>query len=123
MSNLEQAIRAARGPLELMHSGRSGSFPFPIRAEFTNWRDEQESWRNTAALMDLSHHMTDLTVEGPDCYRLLADLGANSFQGFGPMKAKQFIACNYDGYMVGDCILFTTIRATMSPRPFSGDKK
>jgi glycine cleavage system aminomethyltransferase T len=72
MSNLEQAIRAAGGPLELMHSGRSGSFPFPIRAEFTNWRDEQESWRNTAALMDLSHHMTDLTVEGPDCYRLLA---------------------------------------------------
>ncbi|MGH1556430.1 hypothetical protein ACRAWF_45825 [Streptomyces sp. L7] len=50
--------------------------------------------------------MTDLTVEGPDCYRLLADVGANTFQGFGPMKAKQFIAVNHDGYMIGDCILF-----------------
>ena len=106
MSSLEEEIRAAGGPLELMRSGRSGSFPFPIRAEFTNWRDEQESWRTTAALMDLSHHMTDLLVEGPDCYRLLSRLGANSFKGFGPMKAKQFIACSYDGYMIGDCILF-----------------
>jgi glycine cleavage system aminomethyltransferase T len=104
--SLEDAIRAAGGPLELMRSGRSGTFPFPIRAEFTNWRDEQESWRTTAALMDLSHHMTDLVVQGPDCYRLLADLGANSFKGFGAMKAKQFVAVGYDGYMIGDCILF-----------------
>jgi vanillate/3-O-methylgallate O-demethylase len=106
VSDLDEEIRAAGGPLELMRSGRSGSFPFPIRAEFTNWRDEQESWRTSAALMDLSHHMTDLTVEGPDCYRLLSALGANSFAGFGPMKAKQFIAVGYDGHMVGDCILF-----------------
>ena len=106
VSNLDEEINAAGGPLALMRSGRSGSFPFPIQAEFTNWRDEQESWRTTAALMDLSHHMTDLTVEGPDCYRLLSDLGANSFRGFGPMKAKQFIAVGHDGYMVGDCILF-----------------
>ncbi|MDT3442807.1 MULTISPECIES: aminomethyltransferase family protein [unclassified Pseudofrankia] len=106
MASLEDAIREAGDPLTLMRSGRSGAFPFPIRAEFTNWRDEQESWRTTAALMDLSHHMTDLTVDGPDCYRLLSDLGANTFKGFGPMKAKQFIACNHDGYMIGDCILF-----------------
>jgi glycine cleavage system aminomethyltransferase T len=49
-----------------MRSGRSGACPFPIRAEFTNWRDEQESWRTTAALMDLSRQMTDLMVDGPD---------------------------------------------------------
>lgn len=106
MAHLEDQIQASGGPLALMRSGRSGAYPFPIRAEFTNWRDEQESWRNSAALMDLSHHMTDLTVEGPDCYRLLSEVGANTFAGFGPMKAKQFIAVNYDGYMVGDCILF-----------------
>ena len=81
-------------------------FPFPIRAEFTNWRDEQESWRTTAALMDLSHHMSDLVVQGPDTRRLLSDLGANSFKGFGPMRAKQFVTVNPDGFMIGDCILF-----------------
>ncbi len=88
MAHLDDQIREAGGPLALMRGGRSGAYPFPIRAEFTNWRDEQESWRTSAALMDLSHHMTDLTVEGPDCYRLLSELGANSFAGFGPMQAK-----------------------------------
>jgi vanillate/3-O-methylgallate O-demethylase len=106
MASLEDDIRAVGGPLQLLRSGRSGAYPFPIRAEFSNWRDEQESWRTTAALMDLSHHMPDLTVQGPDTYRLLADLGANSFAGFGPMKAKQFVAVGHDGNMVGDCILF-----------------
>jgi glycine cleavage system aminomethyltransferase T len=105
MPSLEDAITGAGDPLTLLRSG-SGGFPLPIRSEFTNWRDEQESWRTTAALMDLSHHMNDLTVQGPDTYRLLADLGANSFKGFGPMKAKQFVAVSYDGYMIGDCILF-----------------
>jgi glycine cleavage system aminomethyltransferase T len=105
LPSLEDAISAAGGPLALLRSG-SGGFPIPIPAEFTNWRDEQESWRTTAALMDLSHHMSDLTVEGPDTYRLLSGLGANSFNGFGPMKAKQFLAISPDGYMIGDCILF-----------------
>jgi vanillate/3-O-methylgallate O-demethylase len=105
MPSLEDAISAAGGPLALLRSG-SGGFPMPIKSEFTNWRDEQEAWRTTAALMDLSHHMSDLMVEGPDAYRLLADLGANSFKGFGPMQAKQFVAVGYDGYMIGDCILF-----------------
>jgi vanillate/3-O-methylgallate O-demethylase len=73
MPNLEEEINAAGGPLPLMRGGRSGVFPFPIKSEFTNWRDEQESWRTTAALMDLSHHMPDLTVQGPGCYRLLSD--------------------------------------------------
>jgi glycine cleavage system aminomethyltransferase T len=105
MPSLEDAINAAGGPLPLLRGG-SGGFPLPIKSEFTNWRDEQESWRTTAALMDLSHHMNDLTVQGPDAYRLLSDLGANSFKGFGAMKAKQFIAVGYDGYLIGDCILF-----------------
>ena len=105
MPSLQDAINAAGGPLALLRSG-SGGFPLPIKSEFTNWRDEQESWRTTAALMDLSHHMNDLTVEGPDIYRLFADLGANSFKGFGPMKAKQFVAVSYDGYIIGDAILF-----------------
>ena len=106
MPSFEEEINAAGGPAKLVRSGRSGTFPFPTRAEFTNWRDEQESWRTTAALMDLSHHMTDIQVEGPDTYKLLRDLGANSFKGFGPLKAKQFVTVNSDGYMIGDCILF-----------------
>nr|WP_274637147.1 aminomethyl transferase family protein [Microbacterium bovistercoris] len=106
MPTLEDTIQAAGGPLQLLRSGRSGSFIFPVTSEFTNWRDEQESWRTSAALMDLSQHMPDLIVQGPDVFRLLAHLGANTFRGFGPMKAKQLIAVGPDGNMIGDAILF-----------------
>ncbi|EPD63993.1 aminomethyltransferase family protein [Streptomyces sp. HGB0020] len=106
MPSLEEEINNAGGALALLRQGRSGAYPFPIKAEFTNWRDEQEAWRTSAALMDLSHHMTDLVVQGPDTYRLLQHLGANSFAGFGPDSAKQLIAVRPDGYMIGDCILF-----------------
>ncbi len=106
VGSLEHKLRESGGPLNLLRSARLGVFPFPIKAEFTNWRDEQESWRKTAVLFDQSHHMTDLTVEGPDCYRLLAALAANSFKGFGPMQAKQLVLCNSDGYLIGDAIVF-----------------
>ena len=50
--------------------------------------------------------MTDLYIEGPDVIRLLSDLGVNSFSNFAVDKAKQFVACNPDGYVIGDGILF-----------------
>src|SRR5215469_9962074 len=67
VTSLEERMQAVGGPLGLLRYPRSGVFPFPIRPEFTNWRDEQESWYRTAVLFDQSEHMTDLTVEGPDC--------------------------------------------------------
>ena len=106
MVSLEEEIDKAGGALRLLRQGRSGAYPFPIKPEFTNWRDEQEAWRNSAALMDLSHHMPDLIVRGPDTYKLLEHLGANSFKGFGTNSAKQLITVRPDGYMIGDCILF-----------------
>ena len=33
-------------------------------------------------------------------------LGINSFKGFAPDKAKQFVPCSHDGYVIGDVILF-----------------
>ena len=50
--------------------------------------------------------MTDLYIKGPDALRLLSDLAINSFENFAVDKAKQFVACNYDGYVIGDAILF-----------------
>ncbi len=99
-------MRQAGGPLGLLHAPRAGVLPFPVKSEFTNWRDEQESWRKTAVLFDQSHHMTDSTIEGPDCYRILSSLAVNSFDGFGPMKAKQLVVCNYDGHVIGDAVAF-----------------
>jgi glycine cleavage system aminomethyltransferase T len=50
--------------------------------------------------------MTDLYLNGKDVIRLLSDLGINSFRGFGVDKAKQFVACSHDGFVIGDAILF-----------------
>lgn len=104
--SLEDRIRAVGGPLQLLRLPRQGVLPFPVKSEFSNWRDEQESWRKTAVLFDQSHHMTDSTIEGPDCYRLLSELSINSFASFGPMQGKQLVFCNHDGYLIGDAIAF-----------------
>ena len=105
--SLEDALQAAGGAVALARNSQLGPYVYPaVPSEFSNWRDEQVAWRETCALFDQSHHMTDLTIEGPDAVRLVSDLGVNSFSGFRPGKAKQFVACNRDGYVIGDAILF-----------------
>jgi vanillate/3-O-methylgallate O-demethylase len=91
----------------MLRNSQIGPYAFPVvRSEFTNWRDEQRSWRETCALFDQSHHMTDLYVEGPDALKLFSDLAVNSFKNFKVNQAKQFVACTADGHVVGDAILF-----------------
>jgi len=105
--SLEDAIAAAGSPVELARNSQIGPYVYPaVPAEFTNWREEQVAWRETCALFDQTHHMTDLYIEGPDVIRLLSDLGINTFSNAAVNKAKQFVACNHDGQVIGDAILF-----------------
>jgi vanillate/3-O-methylgallate O-demethylase len=91
----------------MLRNSQIGPYAFPVvPSEFTNWRDEQRSWRETCALFDQSHHMTDLYLEGPDALKLISALGVNTFTHFRVDTAKQFVACNHDGYVIGDAILF-----------------
>jgi vanillate/3-O-methylgallate O-demethylase len=103
---LEENIQKIGNVVHMLRNSPQGAIDFPVRSEFSNWRDEQEAWRKTAALLDQSYHMTDLYVEGPDTPRLLRELGVNSFKNFGRNKAKQFLASNHDGFVIGDAILF-----------------
>src|SRR3954470_12804581 len=105
--SLQDVLEEAGNPVEHVRNSQIGPYVYPkVPAEFSNWRDEQVAWRETSALFDQSHHMTDLYIEGPDTIRLLSALGVNSFETFGVNKAKQFVACNEDGYVIGDGILF-----------------
>src|SRR5215468_581359 len=105
--NLEEALQGAGNAVHMLRNSQIGPYAFPVvRHEFTNWRDEQRSWRETCALFDQSHHMTDLYVEGPDALKLFSDLGVNSFKNFKINQAKQFVGCNQNGYVIGDAILF-----------------
>src|SRR5579885_492747 len=105
--NLEELLQAAGNPVKMLRNSQIGPYAFPVvRSEFSNWRDEQRAWKETCALFDQSHHMTDLYVKGPDALKLFSDLGINTVKNFRVNIAKQFVACNYDGYVIGDAILF-----------------
>jgi len=105
--NLEEVLQQTGSAVELLRNSQLGPYVYPVvPAEFTNWRDEQRAWRESCILFNQSYHMTDMYVEGADGLRLLTDLGINSFKNFTVNKAKQFVACNYDGYVIGDVILF-----------------
>jgi glycine cleavage system aminomethyltransferase T len=110
--SLQDALQAADSPIEFVSRVGSHADSGHLRLfadlpeEVTNWREEQRAWADSVALADLSHHMTDLHVEGPDALNVFADLGINDFDGFEPGQAKQFVACSPDGYLIGDGILF-----------------
>lgn len=106
-SSLQDVLDAAGNPVHMLRNSKIGAYVYPIVApEFTNWRDEQRAWRETAVLFDQSHHMAELTVEGPDAFDLLSGLAINSFADFTTTKAKHFVPCSYSGHVIGDVILF-----------------
>ena len=105
--NLEDAIRAAGSPVEMLRHSQLGPYVYPVvPSEFSNWRDEQRAWRESCVLFNQSYHMADMWIAGPDANRLLASIGINSFQNAPVDKAKQFVGCNDDGHVIGDGILF-----------------
>lgn len=105
--SLDDLIQAAGNPVTMLRNSQTGPYVYPVvPPEYSNWRDEQIAWQKTCVLFNQSYHMEDMYVSGPDSLRLLSGLGINSFKGFEPGKAKQFVPCNYDGYVIGDVILF-----------------
>ena len=105
--NLEGVLKAAGNPVRMLRNSQIGAYVYPVvPSEFTNWRDEQKAWRDTAVLFDQSHHMAEMLVTGPDAIKFLSYLATNSFKGFEINQAKQFAPCSYDGYIIGDGILF-----------------
>ncbi len=106
--NLEEAIQAAGGnPVKMLRNSPLGPYVYPVvAAEFSNWRDEQKAWKETCVLFHQSYHMCDMWIKGPDALKLVAATAINSVEKFAPGRAKQFVTCNPDGYVIGDGILF-----------------
>jgi glycine cleavage system aminomethyltransferase T len=102
---LQEAIDRVGSPVELLRNSPARPTVFPVTPEFTNWRSEQHSWRTGCALLDQSHHMTDLFVRGPGAGNLLRSLAVNSSANFPVDRAKQFVAVNHQGHLIGDAIL------------------
>ena len=104
--SLAQAIARVGNPVELLRNQDWPAITFPIKPEFTNWRDEQRAWSASVAILDQSHHMTQLFLGGADLIPLLSSISPNTFATFRAGVAKQLIAVNKDGYLIGDGILF-----------------
>jgi len=106
--SLEELLQTTGSAVELLRNSQAGPNVYPgVPSEFTNWRDEQQAWQRTCVLFNLSYHMADLAVEGPDALKLLSSLAVNSFAEFRVDRAKHFVPCTPDGYVIGDVILYT----------------
>lgn len=104
--NLETAVQAGTVPA-LLRESQAPPFAMPrLQPEYSNWIDEQRSWREAACLYDQSHHMTDVTLVGSEVIPLLSSIGVNDFTAFPVDTAKQIVMVNRDGYLVGDAIIF-----------------
>ena len=105
--SLQNLLDRVGNPVNLLRNSQIGAYVYPVvPSEYGNWRDEQRAWRESAVLFDQTHHMAELVVKGPDAKKMLSELTINSFGTFVPNKAKQYVPCNYDGYVIGDGILF-----------------
>ena len=83
--SLEQVLQTVKNPVDLLRNSKIGAYVYPVvPSEFTNWRDEQRAWRDSAVLFDQSHHMAELLVTGPDALKMLNHLASNTFKGFTP---------------------------------------
>ena len=105
--SLESLLKRSGNPVELLRNSQIGAYVYPVvPSEFSNWRSEQVGWQKTAVLYDQSHHMSEITVTGPDALKLVSQLTINSFSNFALNRAKQMVPCSYVGYVIGDGILF-----------------
>ena len=105
--NLENILQSTHSIVDMLRNSMIGAYVYPVvQPEFTNWRDEQTAWRETAVLFDQSHHMAEIMVEGPDAKKLLSYLAINSFENFPVGRSKHFVPVSHSGHVIGDVIIF-----------------
>ena len=104
--SLQDGIDQAGSPVSLLWKVNPEPWnPENVDPEYAGWRQEQAAWHDGVALSELSHHMFDTFIEGPDATRLLAAVSANNYEKFAVGQAKQFVPVANDGNIVTDGIL------------------
>jgi vanillate/3-O-methylgallate O-demethylase len=106
-ASLQSLLEEKGNIVPVLRNSNVGIYVYPVVApEFSNWRNEQRAWRESAVLFDQSHHMDELIVEGADAAKFLEGLAINSFANFGTNRAKHYVPVSPDGYVIGDMIIF-----------------
>jgi hypothetical protein len=82
-NNLETALKQAGGAVNMLRNSKIGAYVYPVvPSEFTNFRDEQRGWRETAVLFDQSHHIASDDQQ-------LRDLPTESRQADGSVQLRR----------------------------------
>ncbi len=104
--SLQDGLDRAGSAIRLLWKPDAPAEAVPVvPPEMAGWRQEQRAWQDGVALLNLSHHMADEFINGPDATRLLSFASANDYTRFAVGQAKQFIAVSSDGYLIQDGIL------------------
>ncbi|MCZ4535937.1 hypothetical protein O4159_10775 [Gordonia terrae] len=90
--------------IEGLRRANPGYHPGWGQGEYTDWQDEQMSWKTTCYLGDWSF-LWDVVVEGSDALRVFSDTCINSFEKFPVGRAKHIVQCTSDGKVIGDGVL------------------
>ncbi|MGW6032473.1 hypothetical protein ACWFOS_02365 [Gordonia terrae] len=107
--SVQKALDKVGGPMHLLWKPGVPPPVVPrVPAEFNGWAEEQLASEDSVALLEVSHHMTDLFIEGPDALRLLTDVSANDYTKFAVRQAKQLVTVSDDGWLIQDAILTRT---------------
>lgn len=85
-------------------NGRGNAADGWNRSEFTNWMDEQRSWKETCYIGDWSF-LANCRVTGPGAGELLRRLTVNDFEDFPVGRAKHAIQCDEDGHVVAEGVV------------------
>ena len=116
--SLQDLLNAKGGPVKLLRNSRlrpESSAPYisehylngPVKPEeFSDWAKEQRGWHETAVLFDLTHHMSQIHISGPNAKGLIGHLAINNPNGFYPGRCSQMSMCSADGYSITDGILY-----------------
>ncbi|WP_350351656.1 aminomethyl transferase family protein [Microbacterium sp. A8/3-1] len=106
-ANLQQILDAAVNPVDHLRNVQNDAYIVPVvSSEFSNWRLEQQAWRESAILFDQTHHMDTLLIRGKDALKLISDTAVNSVANFEVNRAKQYVSVTEQGWVIGDGILF-----------------
>ncbi|MFT4084098.1 MAG: hypothetical protein QM638_16090 [Nocardioides sp.] len=106
---LQDGLEAAGSAVNLLWKPNAAPWtPEVIEPEYAGWKVEQASWYDSVTIADLSHHMSDTFITGPDATAMLRAVSANDYESFAIDQAKQFVTVAADGNIITDGILLRT---------------
>jgi vanillate/3-O-methylgallate O-demethylase len=88
----------------MARANRREDFSARRPAQYTNWVDEQLSWKETCYVGSWSS-FANLLLEGPEAVDLLADLSINSFAEYPVGGGKHLVQCDENANVVAEGVL------------------